>query len=60
MLFEEFNRKGERVAWTTHAEYLPSKERVVAMLKDGYSFKLDGNPWIPETTKRKTKSNTLL
>lgn len=42
MLFEIFNREGDRVEWTQSPKCLPSKTVFQTRLKDGYHFKLNG------------------
>jgi len=42
MLFEEFNREGDRVMYTTNPKCIPTKSEFLNRQKDGQTFKLDG------------------
>lgn len=42
MLFEIFNKEGNRVEWSGSKACLPGKSVFLARQKDGYIFKLDG------------------
>ena len=42
MLFEVFNKNGNRVMYTESANCIPTKEQIISMLKSEYKFYMDG------------------
>ena len=42
MLFEAFDREGNRVMYTSHESCIPTKAQFQDRMKNGDSFKLDG------------------
>ena len=48
MLFEIYNKSGQRVFWTEHESCIPKKDQLKQMAKsNGYTYKLDGKRWKP-------------